>query len=523
VSVLFAGWIDRSTDATEEHARADRWTGFIPSAVVAGLAVWAVVAPRNLITSLTSGSGSGSPAEIHAVREATLIALGFCLAAGIVVWVRSVLGLRPWLIVASLFMAADLGLVGSTSQLALPPPNAVLAGNTAVEADVALHLAPGGRFDVYDPLQYSNGQIALTGLPDDNVLARLPSVGGYGSIVSGNYNAQTLTHSPGDLNVSRLGTDYFDQLGLQVIVTAPEYFLLALSSAPDSLDDVHQVSEYPGEDPVLPLAIQADYVDRGYGFYPAPRGRLLTGQESTWFFGESVAPTRASVVLGSAAGGGRIRFGALETNGSTRWGHPVAVPPGATHVTGALPPGNAIGLVVQVIAGRLPPHQAVVLVGGRTYEVDGSLSSAVRPPAWRELRSVDGYSMFVRAHPPTPLYAIAAPGSRAPRIRVLSSNPNAETIRLRAKGPVVVVRDVAWDAGWHASVSSDHGPSQPLAVRQRGLVQQVRLPIGTDVVTFDYRPRHWLVASALSEVSSLFLAILGVVTLLRRRAGRRAR
>ena len=56
-------------------------------------------------------------------------------------------------------------------------------------------------------------------------------------------------------------------------------------------------------------------------------------------------------------------------------------------------------------------------------------------------------------------------------------------------------------------------------------MQQVRLPAGADVVTFSYRPPHWLVASVLSEGSSLLLVVLGglavVTSLRRRRRGRR--
>ena len=520
VCVLFAGWIDRSTDGAESHAGADRWTGFIPFGVVAGLAVWAVIDPRNLITSLTTASGTS--AEVHTVREATFIALGFCLTAGVIVWLRCVLHLRPWIIVVSVFMAADLGLIAGTSQLVFPPSNAVLAGDTAVENDVALHLAPGGRFDVYDPVGYANGpNVADTGMPDDNLLARLPSVGGYGSIVSGNYNARTLTHSPGDLNVPRLGAIEFDQLDLEEIVTAPEYFLLPLRSAPATLDDVRQVSEFAGQDPVLPMGIEAGYEDSGYRFYPAPRGQLVAGQKSIWFFGESIAPARASVVLASAAMGGRIRFGTLGANGSTRWGPIVQVPPGATHVGGELPSGDAVGLAVQVISGRLPPHQADVVIDERNYELDGSLSSAIRPGVWRQLGAIDDYSLFVRTRPPTPIYAIASGGQPTPKIMVLSTNANSESIRLRTTKPVVVVRDVAWDGGWHASVSSDDGPSRAVAVGERGLVQQVELPAGTDVVTFDYQPRHWLVASALSVASSLFLVILLVAAARRHRIRRR--
>ena len=79
------------------------------------------------------------------------------------------------------------------------------------------------------------------------------------------------------------------------------------------------------------------------------------------------------------------------------------------------------------------------------------------------------------------------------------------------------MRDVAWDAGWHASVSVNGGRPEPLRVAPHGLTEQVLLPAGADLVTFTYRPPHWEVASILSGGAILFLFVLGVVVLCRRR------
>jgi hypothetical protein len=106
---------------------------------------------------------------------------------------------------------------------------------------------------------------------------------------------------------------------------------------------------------------------------------------------------------------------------------------------------------------------------------------------------------------------------------VLSNGDNDESIRVRTAKPIVVVRDVAWDGGWHASVSVNGGTPRPVSVGRHGLVQQIRLPGGTDVVTFTYQPRHWPVASVLSEGSTVLLVLLGVDALRRRsRRWRRA-
>jgi hypothetical protein len=507
VCVLFAGWLDRTTDPGRAEVGFDRLVGCIPAAAVFGVAAWAFVAPRSLISSLTTGTGSA--AQVHTVREASLIALGFCLAAGGVTWLRAATPRRLWLWMVAAFMAADLGLVAGTSSLVTTPSNAVLSGTTAVENYVAGHLAPGGRFAFYDPQDYSSGPTtAITGRPDANVLARLKSVGGYASIVDGHYDSVTLTHSEGELNVPRLGTGAFRQLDLQDILTAPEYFLVPLSGTPQALEQVRQASEAAGHDPVLPLGNRGNFADTGYPYYPAPRMQMVAGQSNKWFFGESLSPVRANLLLGPGATPARIRFGTLGPRGGTDWGPAVSVARGARSVGSMLPRGTAVGLVVQVVSGRLPRHQSDVVVGHEAYELDGALSSAVQPGPWRQQGSVDRYTLYVSTRVPTPVYTVARRDAPAPRVDVLAQSDNAESVRLRARTPVLLVRDVAWDGGWQASISSNGGPAETVPVGQRGLVQQVPVPAGSDVVTFSYQPRHWLVASVLSEGASLFLLLL---------------
>jgi hypothetical protein len=521
--VLFAGWIDRSEDARDKSVGFDRRLALVPFTVVLALAGWALIDPASLVTTLSSGVGSA--AEAHTVREATLVALGFCLAAALLVWFRPVLPPRRWLFLVAALTVLDLGLSAGTSELVTVPSNAVIAGSTAIEKQVAAHLSPGGRFVVYDPQAYRNGSSDLeTGLPDDNILAGLPSVGGYASIVSGNYDAQTSTHTTGQLDVGLFGAGDPDGLDLQEVVTAPEYFLLPLRGSPATLPAVRQVSEAPGTDPVLPMGIDADVAEGTYPTYPAPRPAVVAGKLSMWLFGESLRVARARVLLASPAAGAQIRFGQVRAGGAVRWGTPVTVAAGARSAAGPLPPGQSVGLAVQVLNGRLPPQQATIAVGPRVYEIDGPLSDVVRPGLWRPQGSVDNYSLFGRTTPPRPVYVVSPAGRPPPQVGVVSDSASAETVRVRTASPAVLVRDVAWDDGWHASVTVDRGRTTTLRIAPRGLVEQVRLPAGADLVTFTYQPPHWLVATVLSVGATLFLFVLAVVMVFRRsRLGRRRR
>ena len=415
-------------------------------------------------------------------------------------------------------MAADLGLMVGTSSVLTVPSNTLLSGTTAVENYVAGHLAPGGRFAFYDPQGYASGITAAdTGRPDANVLARLPSVGGYASIVDGSYNAATLTHTQGELNVPRLASGGFTQLDLQDILTVPEYFLVPLTTAPTNLAEVSQASEARGQDAVLPLGNRANFSDSGYSFYPAPRGELGAGQSSRWFFGEVARGVACERAAGSGRHVGADPLRHRDLHREHQVGAAGSVDPGARRVGSRLPAGAAVGLVVQVVSGRLPPHQAVIVVGTQTYELDGALSSAVQPGPWRQQGSVDRYTLYVRsAGSGVRLCGHAGTTTRPPRSRCSRRATTPRPFAVHATAPVVVVRNVAWDGGWRASVSSNGGPEVTVPVDKRGLVQQVALPAGTDVVRFSYQPRHWLVASVLSEGAALLLLLLLVDIALRR-------
>jgi hypothetical protein len=272
-----------------------------------------------------------------------------------------------------------------------------------------------------------------------------------------------------------------------------------------------------GSDPVLVQGYGANYNETAYPFYPGPRPSLQSGQTESWFFGESLQPTAASLLLthGSASSA-LVRFGLLRADGSTSWGPTVSIGAGTTRVGASLPRGRAIGLSVQVI-GSLAAHQAVIGVGGHSYELAGSLSSAVVPGPWHQAGTAQGYVVFTFARQPTPITATTENGRPLP-VTVLSSTTKSEQISVDAPAPSSVIRSVAWDSGWRASLSVDGGASRAVSVQAFDLVQKVDVPAGHVVVTFHYRPPHLTLASVLSTGAvAVLLAILAGWLVVRRR------
>jgi hypothetical protein len=517
VCVLFAGWLDR-TDAPPVDARwrrYDRIMALVPLALIAILVVWALTATGSLV-HVFAGHPAG-PGVTHTVREATIIALAFAVGAAAIVWLRPRLSTRQWALAASAFVAVDLGLMAFTSQLMESPSNDVVSGTTPIKQLMAAHLPSGGRFVNYDPQTYASWAGSPQGIPDLNIIPGLPSVSGYASIVNGNYESVTHTHEQDDLDIGELGSGTLDRLNLQEIVTVPEYFLVPLSTAPQSLSSVQQTSEALGADPVLAQGYGANFNDTAYPFYPGPRPSLQSGDTRSWFFGESLEPASATLLFSHASGSaGVVRFGVLRADGSTSWGSPVSLRAGETRVAAHLPRGSAIGLSVQVV-GTLPAHQAVIAVGDHSYELAGSLSSTIVPGPWRQAGTAQGYVVYTFAKPPTPIAATTVNGRQLP-VRVLSSTTKSEQVSVDAPAPSAVIRSVAWDSGWQATISVNGGASQVATVHSFDLVQKVDIPAGRVVVTFRYRPPHLTVASVLSiGAVGLLVALLAGWLVVRRR------
>jgi len=519
VCVLFAGWIDR-TDAPrlrDPWKRYDRIMALVPFGIVGGLCIWALTATGSLV-HVFAGVTAG-PDVTHTVREATVIAVALCAGAAAVVWVRPLIGTVSWSRLAAVFVALDLGLMAATSQLTQLPTNQLVSGTTPVQQLMAAHLVPGGRMVNYDPQAYLSYPWSPQGVPDLNIIPGLPSVSGYASIVNGNYESVTHTHEQDDLDIGQLASGTLDRLDLQEIVTVPEYFLVPLQSTPRSIGDIRQVPENITSDPVLPRGYGVVYNQTAYPFYPGLRPALRSGQTASWFFGESLQPDSATLVLSHAASPGTmVRFGSLSADGSTRWGALVPVTAGTNHVTGPLPKGNAVGLSLQVV-GSLPSQRAVVNVAGRPYALGGSLSSALVPGPWRLAGFSQGYAVFTLQKAPEPISAVTTAGRRLP-VAVVSSSTKSEQIRVVTPSAATVIRSVAWDPGWTGSVSVNGGSIRSVPVSSFDLVQEIRIPPGNDLVTFHYRPPHLLLASILSLGASGLIVVLLVgwlVTLLQRR------
>ena len=299
----------------------------------------------------------------------------------------------------------------------------------------------------------------------------------------------------------------------------PEYFLVPLAAVPARSPPSPRSRRTSAPTPSCQRGFGADYNDTAYPFYPGT-ARASAGHTESWYFGEPLGPTSATVLLSRPRR--RTRSGSECSRPTVRPdGALVAVAdrsePGPGGAPGAV---RGVGLSLQVLSGIDPAHRVVVTADGAPYELGGSLSSALRPGAWRVAGFSQGYVVFTSVQPSRTITVRTEAGHQIP-VRVLSSSTKSEQIRVRAPTASVVIRSVAWDAGWKGTVSVNGGPARSVTVQAHDLVQEIRIPAGDDVVTFHYRPPHLLPPALLSIGAVLVLLVLlvGWLVVRRRRRG----
>ncbi|MGH9074694.1 MAG: hypothetical protein ACRDZQ_11345, partial [Acidimicrobiales bacterium] len=132
---------------------------------------------------------------------------------------------------------------------------------------------------------------------------------------------------------------------------------------------------------------------------------------------------------------------------------------------------------------------------GQQWMLEGPLSEVVLPPHWTYIGPDAGLALFRNTRARGPLWVEGRHGGPAPAgasARVLlTSGPGSQTVGVTTSAPALLVRSVANYPGWSATVArTATGSGRTVPVVAVGLVQGVRVPAGTSIVTWTYRPRE---------------------------------
>jgi hypothetical protein len=480
------------------------WLALVPPLAAGLCCLVAIIVPGPLERAFSEGGSGGA----HLGRSLTwwLVAqLAVAGAAGAVVlgWPRG--SAARWGRALCAVVVLDLVLFSLSSNTSLAPGSPALEPTAAQAAAV---LGTTGRFAIYDTTAQHVMVLSKIGQPDLNAFTGLPSVQGYGSIVDATYGSATGAHLLDLLDPCALARGVFEPLRLRSLITLPD----------DLAPEVPAGA--PEQVPLSPLGTTSDRCPGA----PAPG----SAGRRTLYLGQQLTVRSVEVVLGSAGssersgGAGAPRVAVLRADGAVEYPTAQVRRTSEGWRVRFADPEDATAIVVVGAGAPVSDRTSVTVSGGARYDFLGVLQDALGQTGWRYRGQWEGFTRFERATVAPPVWL--AGGGSAGRARLVSEGSNGTAVvRVTSARPVTLVRSEAYQSGWHAEIaavgSSPGGPASA-AVRADGLVQSVRVPAGTHLVTFRYRPRGLTVGLVGSGVALGAFVVLGAVSLALRRRSR---
>jgi hypothetical protein len=509
LSVLLAFWLDRvmADPVGVRRSRVDRLLPALPSISIFVVFMVFMIYGERLERAF--GASLTGPIVRHPLRVYMSVTLALAVAVAVVVVAYERIPRHRRLQLLSILVAADLlYFTADASWLQVATPPAYGADSPTADQVVA-EVGSGSRFAVYNPQLLGYPDYIAHLAPDTNVLRQVPSVQGYGSLVSQPYQQATGAHDQAAIAPGVLRTAAFDRLNLGLLMALPVYF-------------AHRAGSTGGPGA---LTTPPSYTSTGVGPPPAPPlPPLGPGQRRSWYLATTAQVRGASVGYAPASAPPTLRVGVISASGAVSFPEVTTTSgsPGRVDVRFARP-RRAVGLVVENVA---PFSLTLSAPTARTRDqgdlvLDGALQDDVKPPHWSYAGTIGTQAVF-RNTRAKGWYWLASPsGGPAPGsvVRTAASSTGAETYEVRSSRPVLLVRSVAYDPGWTAEVTrlGSSAAARSAPVRDVSLLQGVEVPPGSYRVSFSYRPGRAYLGVGLSAVVTLGTALAALVWALRRR------
>lgn len=361
-----------------------------------------------------------------------------------------------------------LDLVGfEANQYWFAPPTTNMANGTSHLARVLANLSQGGRYAIYNPNldDYKSSRQATQ--PDLNILSHVPSVQGYGSLVGGNYQAQTRAHRQDSLNPAALRGNVFNSLNLKILFSLPSYFKNPLSYKPNLVKVKNSLSKF----------------DNKIGPY----------SQQTWYFGEPLYLSKI-IIFPQSTLNKNLKLGIITLQGNIVW-EPVRISKkGYWYVNN--PQALSVGLITHNLAiapiNIYPP--VIKTKKNRYFVLDGILANDVQLPHWSFVKYSKPFSFYKNSSPKGWYWFESSTGiSSMPstqQVKLLSSSGwgRQTKMRINLSKPKTLIRSVSFFPGWKVIITFPNKKSKTLPVTSSGLEQKVILPKGNYIAKWQYRP-----------------------------------
>jgi hypothetical protein len=503
---------------------AGRLLALVPIAWLAALVACGFVAPVALEDMIGIAQARPDLPGLVGPYLLVTLGLGLGLAGVILAWHRIRPRVRELALVA--FVVVDVAMYVSNAAYS-GVATALLETSTPLSAELAAVTGPLGRFAIYNPSFFPTGNDPQAsngvGVTDLNLLRHIASVQGYGSIVEGAYQNATNTHAFEDLDQTRLSGATFDSFDLDTLLTLPGYFQVSLTSRspiPVAGGKPVTVTGAPAQQPDTPTV---PTVTTG-------PWTIAPGGSSSWLLASTYTIVRATVVLNTLNGArpARVVVG-LEAPGGTLHDYTVAVSNGIAELK--LPaveraerivvenPTSARAVVGAVVAVTRSPDDRLLL--------DGALQGSLPSPHWEYLGALAPFVVFGNTQARGAAW-LERPGSTSPSGPIDPSGTittgatlatGAETMYVVAPRPALLVRSENYAGGWTARITpTAGGRTRVEPVHEIGLVQAVKIPAGSYIITWRYAPTA-LLAGLLVSAAGAVVAIAVLLFWLRRRSG----
>ncbi|HVC25009.1 MAG TPA: hypothetical protein VND23_04570 [Acidimicrobiales bacterium] len=493
-----------------------------PLVALVGLIALALLAPvtlENAIGVVIASPGMMRPLTPYLIASGVL---GCALAALVATWRRS--GRRTRHVLLAAFVVADVATYATNASYASAPAGA-LSSDGAGSASLRGLTGPNGRFAIYNPLYGGTGTaVYALGVTDLNVLRRIASVQGYGSIVQGAYQNATDTHTFEALDQSRLPGPTFDVLDLATLVTLPQYLdqpLPERSAIPLAGGDAVRASgdEVPARDaPARPPGASGPWA-------------VAARSPASWFLAGVTRVSSVTVVLqpGHAASPLRLGVGLAAPGRRVRWSTARV-----THGIATLRPARAttsdrvlvrsphgVATVGAVVVGTRAPRARLLL--------DGELQGLIRPPHWQFAGTIGTLVAFTNTRARGAAWledaAAVSPDGPVAHAGTVSLSTTASTgaavVHVTTPRAALLVRSETFARGWTARLTPVGGGwSRVEPVSRLGLVQATLVPAGRYVVTWRYAPASLVAGLVISAASAAATVVLLALCVERRRSRR---
>lgn len=484
-AAVFVGWwldalMRRRLD--EFASRARRWVTAAPALITIVLGVVMLVATEPFYRFMEVKEPLLEQAHFVRVNIVIHIVLAVIVLAVIA-------GRRPrirpvrWLLAV---MAIDLALFNLYCDVSFyqgqwpVQPNATTAAHTLLVGD--------GRTAMIDRTLANYGAYLALGATNTNVFTRIPSVQGYGSLVSRRYDNATHVHPLLGLDPCAVATGRTRQLDLRTI-------LIARSSLSEPLT--------PATVPVTECGPSDD------------------GVYHTRAFGESLALLRVLATTNDTTR--PVAVGVMGENGDLIY-RVVVRPDRSGRLDVQIPTrvGAAYGVEINSISdtwGFTLRHAEVVTRDGGHLRLDEPFQIAMSQGDWQYVATRDGYAQYRSEGSGRFWTNLELPRSAIHHHQALWGD---EWASWNASLPVTLWRSTAWLPGWRATATNlSTGEVRAVVVRRSDLIQKISLPAGHWRVHFHYHAPHIAAGLTVSSISVIFVATSAFV-LSRRDRRRRA-